>query len=62
MLVWNYGVMSVLAGVAGVLFWLSVRDLDANEDELNDLKRGRISPRFNDQRNEGGILSEKSTV
>ena len=37
LLVWNYGTMGVIAGVAGVLFWISVRKLDAQEDVLNNL-------------------------
>jgi POT family proton-dependent oligopeptide transporter len=41
-LVWNYGVMAVLAGVSGILFWWSVRDLDAKEDELNNLAEGHV--------------------
>ncbi|KAJ3575012.1 hypothetical protein NP233_g1374 [Leucocoprinus birnbaumii] len=42
LLVWNYGVMGVLAGVAGVLFWLSVRKLDREEDRLNNLDEGHV--------------------
>ncbi|KAG7095396.1 hypothetical protein E1B28_006149 [Marasmius oreades] len=37
LLVWNYGVMGVLAGIAGILFWLSVSKLDQQEDYLNNL-------------------------
>jgi POT family proton-dependent oligopeptide transporter len=43
LLVWNYGVMAVLALITGVVFWLSVRDLDAKEDELNNLTEGHIN-------------------
>jgi len=42
LLVWNYGTMAVLAGVAGILFWISVRKLDAREDELNRLNEGHV--------------------
>ncbi|KAJ7124152.1 peptide transporter PTR2A [Mycena epipterygia] len=42
LLVWNYGSMAVLAFVAGVLFWLSCRKVDAREDELNNLATGRV--------------------
>ncbi|KAJ7436054.1 PTR2-domain-containing protein [Mycena galericulata] len=42
LLVWNYGVMAVLAAVAAVLVWLSVRKLDAKEDELNNLAEGHV--------------------
>ncbi|PPQ64967.1 hypothetical protein CVT24_008155 [Panaeolus cyanescens] len=42
LLVWNYGTMGVLAAVAGILFWFSVRDLDAREDELNEMATGEM--------------------
>ncbi|KAF8872958.1 peptide transporter PTR2A [Infundibulicybe gibba] len=42
LLEWNYGVMAVLAAVAGVLFWFSVRHLDTKEDELNNLQEGNF--------------------
>jgi hypothetical protein len=29
--------MGTLAGVAGILFWISVRELDRKEEELNHL-------------------------
>ncbi|KAF9480589.1 peptide transporter PTR2A [Pholiota conissans] len=43
LLVWNYGVMAVLAGVSGVIFWWSTRELDAREDELNNLAEGHLT-------------------
>jgi POT family proton-dependent oligopeptide transporter len=42
LLVWNYGVMGVLAGIAGTIFWFTTRSLDAQEDELNRLKDGHM--------------------
>ncbi|KAJ6589522.1 peptide transporter PTR2A [Mycena capillaripes] len=42
LLVWNYALMGVLAGGGGCAFWLAVRRLDAQEDELNELKPGRV--------------------
>ena len=42
LLVWNYGVMGVLALMAGAIFWWSVTDLDAKEDELNNLATGHV--------------------
>ena len=42
LLVWNYSVVAVLALITGFLFWWSVRDLDAREDELNDLAEGHL--------------------
>ena len=37
LLVWNYGVMGAPSFVAGIIFWLQYRHLDAAEDELNAL-------------------------
>ncbi|KAJ7662520.1 POT family-domain-containing protein [Mycena polygramma] len=42
LLVWNYGSMGVLSMVAGILFWISVRNLDAKEDELNAIGEGHV--------------------
>jgi POT family proton-dependent oligopeptide transporter len=42
LLVWNYGVMAVLAFVGGSLFWWQFRELDANEDHLNMLPNGHL--------------------
>jgi POT family proton-dependent oligopeptide transporter len=42
LLVWNYAVMAVLSAIAGVLFWISFRHLDAVEDELNLLADGEF--------------------
>jgi POT family proton-dependent oligopeptide transporter len=41
-LVWNYGTNGVIAVVAGILFWISVRKLDAQEDVLNNLDEGHV--------------------
>ncbi|KAJ7027312.1 oligopeptide transporter, partial [Mycena alexandri] len=42
LLVWNYGVMGVLAAVTAISVWFSVRGLDAREDELNNLAEGHV--------------------
>lgn len=42
LLVWNYGVMGVLAFVTGILMWLSVWRLDAQEDDLNNIAEGNM--------------------
>ncbi|KAF5310113.1 hypothetical protein D9619_010186 [Psilocybe cf. subviscida] len=42
LLVWNYGVMGILAFVVGWIFWWSTKDLDAQEDELNNLVEGHV--------------------
>ncbi|GAA6004046.1 Ptr2p [Rhodotorula paludigena] len=39
-LVWNYGVMAVLAFIGGVAFFLTFRSLDKEEDSLNRLAAG----------------------
>ena len=48
LLVWNYGTMGVLAGIAGILFWISYRKLDAQEDELNELDTGHLERHVNE--------------
>ncbi|KAJ6616047.1 POT family-domain-containing protein [Mycena sp. CBHHK59/15] len=42
LLVWNYSVMAVLAAITAVLVWFSVRNLDAQEDALNNLAEGHV--------------------
>ncbi|KAJ7728296.1 peptide transporter PTR2A [Mycena maculata] len=42
LLVWNYGVMAALAATTSVLVWWSVRNLDAKEDELNNLAEEHV--------------------
>ncbi|KIW15809.1 hypothetical protein PV08_05859 [Exophiala spinifera] len=37
LLVWNYGVVAVLAAIGGVCFWFNFRNLDREEDRLNML-------------------------
>lgn len=41
LLVWNYGVVAVLAFLGGVGFWLTWRSLDAREDELNHIESSK---------------------
>ncbi len=40
LLEWNYGVMGVLAFIAGTIFWFQFRHLDAQEDKLNSIQQG----------------------
>ncbi|KAI0777719.1 oligopeptide transporter [Trametes elegans] len=42
LLVWNYGVMAVLAFIAGCIFWIQYRELDKQEDALNNLAVGHL--------------------
>lgn len=43
LLVWNYAIVAILAGVGGILFWIVVRTLDKEEDKLNNLTDGHFS-------------------
>ncbi|KAF4958228.1 hypothetical protein FGADI_2600 [Fusarium gaditjirri] len=40
LLVWNYGVVAILAVIAGTCFWCQFRNLDVHEDDLNALPEG----------------------
>ncbi|KAF9771450.1 hypothetical protein IL306_010916 [Fusarium sp. DS 682] len=40
LLVWNYGVVAILAVIAGSCFWLQFKSLDIHEDDLNALPEG----------------------
>lgn len=42
LLVWNYGVVAVLAAIGGVGFWLTFHNLDAQEDKMNMLAAGKF--------------------
>jgi POT family proton-dependent oligopeptide transporter len=37
LLVWNYGVVAVLAAIGGIAFWLDNRNIDKEEDKMNML-------------------------
>jgi POT family proton-dependent oligopeptide transporter len=67
LLVWNYGVVAILAAVGGILFWLHQRPTDKREDILNMLPDSTYMGK--DRRHsviEEGILAptvhEKTTV
>lgn len=55
-LVWNYGVVAVLAAVAGAAFWMQFRGLDAEEDAMNELPEGRVGGGGAQQ--PGGVMGE----
>ena len=38
--------MGVLAFIAGVLFWFTFKDLDAREDELNEIPAGEFETKL----------------
>lgn len=41
-IVWNYGSVAIIAFAVGTAFWLFNRDLDKEEDRLNQLATGRM--------------------
>lgn len=45
LLIWNYGLVAVLAALGGVGFWFTWRDLDAREDELNMIQSTKYKGR-----------------
>ncbi|KAK4042714.1 POT family-domain-containing protein [Parachaetomium inaequale] len=42
LLVWNYAVVAILAVFGGCMFWIQMRHLDKQEDELNMLPKGEV--------------------
>ncbi|KAK1995584.1 POT family protein [Colletotrichum falcatum] len=42
LLVWNYGSVAIIAFVGGIAFWFCFNHLDAEEDELNSLKKTKF--------------------
>ena len=45
LLIWNYGVVAVLAAIGGVCFWFNFRNLDKEEDKLNMLEESAYKGR-----------------
>ena len=50
LLVWNYGVMAVLAFIAGTIFFFQFRQLDREEDQLNELPEGKLASESDEER------------
>ncbi|KAI6020031.1 POT family-domain-containing protein [Pisolithus orientalis] len=42
LLVWNYGSIAVICGISGIIFWILMRKLNSEEDELNNMAEGRF--------------------
>ncbi|THU77855.1 PTR2-domain-containing protein [Dendrothele bispora CBS 962.96] len=42
LLTWNYGSVAIISAFGGIVFWLSVRKLDVQEDHLNNLAEGHM--------------------
>ncbi|THU84559.1 peptide transporter PTR2A [Dendrothele bispora CBS 962.96] len=42
LLSWNYGSVAIISAFGGIVFWLSVRKLDVQEDHLNNLAEGHM--------------------
>jgi POT family proton-dependent oligopeptide transporter len=49
LLVWNYGVVAILAVIAGTCFWFQFKDLDVHEDELNALPEGQAGTKLDEE-------------
>ncbi|KAG8666181.1 hypothetical protein FPOAC2_11279 [Fusarium poae] len=49
LLVWNYGVVAILAVIAGTCFWFQFKDLDIIEDELNALPEGQAGAKLDEE-------------
>jgi POT family proton-dependent oligopeptide transporter len=45
LLVWNYGVVAVLAAIGGIAFWLDNRNIDKEEDKMNMLPDAEFTGR-----------------
>lgn len=45
LLVWNYGVVAVVAAIGGVLFWFDNAKIDAEEDKMNLLPQAQYTAR-----------------
>lgn len=56
LLVWNYAVVTILATIGGILFWLNFRHLDKEEDRLNMLEQSAY------QGKRGGSVSEPAAI
>ena len=41
LLVWNYASAAIISGVAGIVFWICFRGLDAQQDELMEIGKGK---------------------
>jgi len=39
LLVWNYATVAIIAFVVGILFWFSHRNLDAEDDSMNMVRK-----------------------
>jgi POT family proton-dependent oligopeptide transporter len=58
LLVWNYGVVAILAVIAGTCFWFQFKELDIHEDELNALPEGQAGNKADEE----SPLEEKKRV
>lgn len=41
LLVWNYASAAIIAFISGIIFWLFFKDLDAQQDELVEIGKGK---------------------
>jgi POT family proton-dependent oligopeptide transporter len=57
LLVWNYGVVAVLAGAGGVAFWFNFKQLDSEEDKLNMLQASSYMGKRKSVASRGGSVA-----
>lgn len=59
LLVWNYGTFAVVSFIAGILFWITHRKLDSEEETLNLLPTGHVGTKSqSDAAGRRGSLAE----
>ncbi|EXJ64447.1 POT family proton-dependent oligopeptide transporter [Cladophialophora yegresii CBS 114405] len=61
LLVWNYGLVAVLAGVGGVCFWFNFKKLDSEEDKLNMLQASSYTGKRKSVASRGGSVAGSGT-
>lgn len=64
LLVWNYGVVAVVAFIGGILFWLDNAKVDSEEDKMNLLPSAQYKARENvaDPESAEGTMYEKHST
>ena len=62
LLVWNYGVVAVLAAVGGVAFYVDNYKIDQEEDKLNALPEAKFEAREKDVERDGEVGGETTVV
>jgi POT family proton-dependent oligopeptide transporter len=64
LLVWNYGLVAVLAAIGGIAFWFDNRKIDKEEEKLNLLPNAQFhgkTPIANDAESGNGVLESSGS-